>query len=113
MPFIEVKVSVHLDDAKKTAVSEALTKIAGKALGKGESWVMTNIVGDQSMFFQGSSESCAYINVKLFGAASAAGASELTQKATQEMTKLLGIAANRVFVSYFATQQWGYSGQNF
>lgn len=113
MPFIEVKVSVSLDDAKKAALSQEVTKIAGKALGKGESWVMTNIVDNQSLFFQGSADPCAYINVNLYGNASGSGASELTQKVTQVINKQLSIAPGRIFVSFFGTQQWGYNGQNF
>lgn len=113
MPFVDVKVSVALDEPKKAALAQAVVKIAGKALGKGDSWVMTNIEGSKYLYFQGSAEPCAYINVSLYGSASSAGASELTQKLTQTVTQQLGIPAGRVFISYFGTQQWGFNGQNF
>eukprot|EP00796_Vickermania_ingenoplastis_P004437 gene4437-3236_t len=80
MPFLDVKVSKPLDDAAKAALSKSLTKVAGDALGKGESWVMCNIQDNQYITFQNSTDPCVYMNVNVYGSPN--GAAELTKKAT-------------------------------
>lgn len=113
MPLVELKVSAPLDTNQKTAISKSLTTIVGKATGKGEQWVMVNVAENEFIFFQGSAEPCAYVNVKAYGNISDNGASEITQKVSALLKEQLGIPSGRVFVSFFGTQQWGFNGQNF
>ena len=113
MPFIQVKTTATIDDAKKEVLNAELGRITKESLGKGENWVMTGFEGNASLAFQGSTENIAYVEVKAFGAPSAAGADKMTAGVCQLMEKELGIPANRTYVSYWGTDKWGWSGGNF
>lgn len=113
MPFIQVKTTAEIDSAKKAVLNDALCRITKESLGKGENWIMTAYEDKASLCFQGSEENIAYVEVKAFGAPSAAGADKMTAGVCQLMEKELGIPVNRTYVSYWGTDKWGWNGGNF
>ena len=113
MPFINVKTTAAIDSAKKEVLNAELCRITKESLGKGENWVMTGYEENASLAFQGSTDNVAYVEVKAFGAPSAAGADKMTAGVCQLMEKELGIPVNRTYVSYWGTDKWGWNGGNF
>lgn len=113
MPFINMKTTAALDDAKKDALSAELTRITKECLGKGENWVMTGFEESVSLSFQGSTENIVYVEVKAYGTPAATGADKMTAEICALVGKELGIPANRVYVSYWGTNMWGWNGGNF
>ena len=113
MPFINVKTTVALDDAKKEVLNAELASIKKECLGKGEKWVMTSFEGNASLAFQGSTADIAYVEVKAYGEPSAAGADKMTAGVCQLMQTELQIPESRTYVSYWGTDKWGWSGSNF
>ncbi len=113
MPFINMKTTEPLDDAKKDILTKELTRITKDCLGKGENWVMTGFEDSVSMSFQGSTENIVYVEVKAYGAPAAGGADKMTAEICALMEKELAIPANRVYVSYWGTNMWGWNGGNF
>ncbi|MCH5260196.1 MAG: hypothetical protein J1F18_10595 [Lachnospiraceae bacterium] len=113
MPFINTKTTAALSDSKKETLTAEICNIASECLGKGESWVMTGYEDNASLSFRGSTADIAYIEVKTFGTPSPAGAGQMTAKLSSLFERELSISPDRIYVSYFPTDKWGWNGNNF
>ena len=113
MPFISTKTTEALTARQKDQLSASLEQIAKRCLGKGESWVMTGYEDGCSLHFRGSSEGCAYVEVKLFGTPAPAACDAMTGEVCQLFAKELGLSPDRIYVAYYPTDQWGWNGGNF
>ncbi|MCR5708591.1 MAG: hypothetical protein K6G82_10000 [Ruminococcus sp.] len=113
MPFINVKtnVSVSPDAASdiKSALGQAITAIPGKS----EDWLMVGIEPDYLLWFKGTNEPAAMVDVSLYGGASHNAKTTLTSHITGILTNELGISSDRVYVKYIETESWGWNGSNF
>lgn len=113
MPFINVKTNVKVSAEKAKAVKSALGRTITAIPGKSESWLMVGIEDGYKLYFKGSDEPAAMTEVSLFGDASGGALNELTGSITSIMHENLGIAPDRVYVSYMMTENWGWNGSNF
>lgn len=113
MPFIELKTSVSISREKeielKSALGEAITLIPGKS----EQWLMLNFCDEQKMWFKGSDESAAMLEVKIYGSSSASNYDKLTDRLTKIVADILGISSSRIYVKYDEIEYWGFAGSNF
>ena len=111
MPFINVKTNV---DAKekceniKTELGKAITAIPGKS----EGWLMVGIEDNYKLYFRGTAEPAAMVEVSVFGNPSENALETLTSHITGIVTRNLGISSDRVYVSYVSTPDWGWNGSN-
>lgn len=112
MPFINVKTSAAVSKEKCDAIKSALGQAITALPGKSENWLMVGIEPEQILYFQGSDAPAAMVQVQTFGTP-AQGTDALTGKICGILNKELGIAENRVYVSYFGTSNWGWNGNNF
>ncbi len=113
MPFINTKTTVPVDNTKKEALTAALNRITRECLGKGENWVMTGFEDNMNLSFQGSTAAVAYVEVKSFGAPSSSAASRMTAEICALFEQELSIPADRIYIAYFPTENWGWNGNNF
>lgn len=113
MPFINTKTTAPLNKDKKALLTKELSQIAKQCLGKGENWVMVGYEEQVDLSFQGSEENIAYIEVKLYGTPQASACDQMTAQVCDLLEKELGIPSNRIYVSYYPTNQWGWNGGNF
>lgn len=113
MPFINVKtnaeVSAEKADRIKSALGLAITAIPGKS----EGWLMVGIEDNYKLYFKGTEEPAAMVEVSLYGKASENAMGVLTSNITGIMLDVLGISTDRVYVSYMSTLDWGWNGSNF
>ncbi len=113
MPFINVKTNAKLTaglaEQIKTQLGQAITAIPGKS----EGWLMVGIDGDQTLYFRGTADPAAMVSVSLYGSASGNAMDTLTAHITGILTDTLGIASDRIYVSYMCTEHWGWNGSNF
>lgn len=113
MPYINTKTNVEIKKEKKTA----LTKGFGKAvacLGKSESWLMLGFEDNCAMAFRGDeNEPVAFVDVSLYGKASASAYSKMTAEVTGLISKELGIDSDHIYVAYREVENWGWNGDNF
>ena len=113
MPFIQVKTTEPLTAGQKEKLTRELSGITKDCLGKGENWIMLGFEDAAELSFQGSAEKIAYVEVKCYGKPAASGADAMTSRVCGLMETSLGIPANRVYVSYWGTDMWGWNGNNF
>lgn len=113
MPFINVKANVNVAKEKAESIKSALGTAITAIPGKSEGWLMVGIEGDYTLYFKGTDEPAAMVEVQLYGNASGNAMSALTGKITDILSDNLGIPADRVYVSYMCTENWGWNGNNF
>lgn len=112
MPFINVKTNAAVSKEKCEAIKSALGQAITALPGKSEQWLMVGIEPECTLYFQGSDAPCAMVQVQTYGT-NASGTDVLTGKICEILGDNLSIPANRTYVSYFGTPNWGWNGGNF
>ena len=100
---------------KKEVINSIKSKLGSSItlLSKSEDWLMINISDKQTMFFKGSSDDCLILEVKCYGNISSKDSNNFTKEMTDYLSKTLSIDPSRIYINYFSTSLWGYSGFNF
>lgn len=113
MPYIDITTNRPIPKETETALKKTLGQAIEIIPRKSENWLMCAFHGDENICFRGDYESAAYVEVKLFGTIT----NETSALFTAQITKILGmeleIPPDRIYVSYFTTPNWGWSGKNF
>ncbi len=113
MPFINVKTNTEISDSKKESIKTRLGKAITAIPGKSESWLMVGIQPECDLWFRGDPSPAAMIEVSVYGSASSGALSKLTAQLTDIMGDELAIPADRIYVKYASTDDWGWNGSNF
>ena len=100
MPFIELKTSVSISKEKEAELKSAFGEAIAIIPGKSEQWLMLNFCDEQRMWFKGSDESCAILEVKIYGGSSAKNYDKLTAELTEIVSDKLEILSDRIYVIY-------------
>lgn len=112
MPLITTKISKEITKEKEVSLKAQFGK-AIELIGKSENWLMIDFQDNCRLYFKGSDEECAMIEVDLFGKATDNAYGALTEKLTEIVESELGIDRGRIYVKYNEISHWGYSGFNF
>ncbi len=113
MPFIKVNTNAEVTSDKAEKIKSALGLAITAIPGKSEGWLMTEIEGGKSLYFKGTDDPAAMVEVSIYGKASENALGVLTSNITGIMLDELGISTDRVYVSYMFTDHWGWNGSNF
>jgi phenylpyruvate tautomerase PptA (4-oxalocrotonate tautomerase family) len=113
MPFINVKTNTEISDEKKIAVKTAMGKAITAIPGKSETWLMVGIQPNQALYFKGTDEPCAMVDVDILGTAQSADLSNMTAEVCNALEGILDISPSRIYVKYSSTKDWGWNGGNF
>lgn len=104
MPVIHTHVSVSTTPEQREALKSAYGKAITAVPGKSEGWLMCPFEDNMPIYFGGDdSKPAAYVEVNVFGRSVPGSAWE----------KELGIPADRTYIRYTATTDWGWNGGNF
>ena len=113
MPYIKTRLNIELSKEKKELLKNRLG-IAISNLGKSEQWLMVDFDSNCDLYFRGNSDNpIAYVEVKLYGNASADSFDRMTSEISDIFNDILSIDKNNIYVSYFPTDYWGWNGHNF
>ncbi len=114
MPFIETKTTVNLTNQMEEKLKAAYGKDIEIIPGKSENWLMLNFVGGCHMAFRGDAERpCAILDVSMLGSASRQTYDKLTAKLCSDVSEILGIPSDRIYIKYSEHTVWGFDGINF
>lgn len=114
MPFINTKVSVPMSDSQRESVKSKLGKAITCIPGKSEQWLMVGFEDNYDLYFQGNQKApTAFVEVKIYGSASASAYERLTASICQILNTELSIPENRIYVKYEEVDNWGWNGGNF
>lgn len=113
MPFIDVKtnlpVSAQQQETLKARLGQAIEAIPGKS----EQWLMVRVEPECALWFAGTDEPAAMVDVSVYGGASAEAYDALTARICDLLDAVLSLEPSRVYVKYGETPNWGWNGGNF
>ncbi|RSX52265.1 phenylpyruvate tautomerase MIF-related protein [Bifidobacterium samirii] len=116
MPVIHTHVSVKTTKEQREALKTAYGKAVTAVPGKTESWLMCPFEDEMPIYFGGDdSQPAAYVEVNILGRG-AVGRDVWEQMTRDIMAALegtLGVPADRTYIRYTATADWGWNGGNF
>ncbi|MBQ4631591.1 MAG: hypothetical protein IJB70_11475 [Clostridia bacterium] len=113
MPFIDSKITVSVDDAKKEEIKCRLGALMA-SIGKSEAHLMVGIDDNYDLWMAGKKlEKGAYVEVSLLGDAGRAAYENMTKAICDMFAEILGIPGEGVYVKYHPVTDWGWNGANF
>lgn len=113
MPYISTKTNNTITKEQEGVIAKKLGE-AITLLNKSESWLMLDFEDNCRMYFQGSDkDSYVYVEIKLFGKASAEAYDKMTAAVTKIYEETLGVLGKGIYIKYEEVDHWGYDGKNF
>ena len=111
MPLINVRTSLP-EVADSAALLKELSAALAQQTSKPESYVMTLLETAVPMTFGGSTEPCAYVEIKSIGALKPAA---MTSAFCELIESRTGIPASRIYVAFEDVKacSWGWNGNTF
>ncbi len=114
MPFINSKVTVKMSEEKKESIKAKLGDAIALIPGKSENWLMVGFDDCYDLYFQGNKNGeSAFVEVAVYGSASASAYNALTGAICEIFESELSIPKNRIYVKYEEVSNWGWNGANF
>ena len=114
MPYIELKTTAKISDAKKDELTKSFGELIEIIPGKTEEWLMLGFMPECKMAFKGNSDSdTAILEVKILGKTTSAVYEKLTAALTECVSRALNVPSERIYVKYEECSVWGYDGYNF
>lgn len=112
MPFVNVNTNTEISKEQAIALKAQFGK-AIENLGKTESWLMVGFNGGIPLYFKGDDAPAAFVDISVFGSSTDAQCEKMTAAVCGIIEKELGIPADRTYVKYSGTSQWGWNNMNF
>lgn len=109
MPYINVNLSQELTLEKKEVLKSEIGKILN-LIGKSEQHLMVDVEDGKTMYFKGKKESCAYIDVRIYGACGYELKDKFTRALFDVIEKVAGIKKDNIFVTVQEFANWGMNG---
>jgi phenylpyruvate tautomerase PptA (4-oxalocrotonate tautomerase family) len=113
MPYVHLRTTEPKSEATQTALVKELTDIIAKDFNKDAGWVMVSCSFDKHIHFQGSADKACYVRVELMGEPNPADTAKASTDICAAVERELGVPQDRVYITYFPTDNWGYNGGNF
>ena len=114
MPYIDVRSNITLVPEKTEQLKTDLARVLADSFpGKTENWLMLAFRGGEDMYFAGSAEPCAMVDVSIFGSQLKKNYDRMTKAVCALLEETCGIPADRVYVKYTEYDKWGWNGSNF
>lgn len=110
MPYINVKTSVAVDENKKIAIQEKLTKAISIIPGKGSSYFMCSVEDNISFMFHFDKDPAAFVEVKLLGKSTKEAYGNLTAEICNILQKEIGVSGEYCYVQFTEVENWGFNG---
>jgi phenylpyruvate tautomerase PptA (4-oxalocrotonate tautomerase family) len=113
MPFIDSKVTVKMSEEKKEQVKSRLGQ-AVSIIGKPESYLMVGFEDEYELYFAGQRvDRGAFVSVQIFGGVRSDQSNKLTGEISKILSEELDIPADKIYIAYQGTENWGFNGRNF
>ena len=114
MPYIETKTNRKITEEQKKELKERFADAITLIKGKSEEWLMLGFVSDITMAFRGDMDTpAAMVEVDIFGKASDAEYNALTERICADISEVIAVPSDRIYVKYRECDRWGYNGFNF
>ena len=114
MPYIEVKLSIELNDSQKDELEAKLVQAVSSAFSKPNAYIMTNIEDEKSLYMGGKKvEKGAYIEVKALGTVAKPSCQTATKEICDMLTNDYCLNGAQIHITYQPVDLWGWNGSMF
>jgi len=110
MPYISMKTNVMVEPQQETALKAGFGKAISLIPGKSEGWLMTTVEGSVPLYFKGTDEPAAFVEVKLLGASTRDAYEKLAGAISDLLKEQLSIPADRIYIQYEECKLWAWNG---
>lgn len=114
MPFINSKVTVKMDEEKKTKIKAELGNLISLIPGKSEAWLMVGFEDSYSLYFKGEKkDKAAFVEIKIFGGADKTSKDKLVSEISSLFEKELEIPKDSIYITIDEVKDWAWNGAMF
>jgi len=112
MPLLTIKTNTEINDTPGLAL--VASKTVAEILAKPESYVMINIIPEQTLIFAGTNEPAALLELKSLGLPESSTA-EFSNTLAELINQQLGINKSRIYIEFSNPERhmWGWNGATF
>lgn len=112
MPYLHIHTNIAVDDHADFLA--CCSRETASALGKPESYVMVELSDDRAMFFAGSDQPLAFVELKSLGL-STADTAAVSNHISKVIHRQLGIDSSRIYIEFEAPERamFGWKGATF
>ena len=104
---IQTKVNVAISPEQEARLKTSFGELM-PLLYKTEDWLMLSFEDHCRLYFKGSGEAAAFVEVKLYGAADRGAYNKMTAAVTALLNKELNIPSERIYVDVYKRQGYSY-----
>ena len=110
MPCIILKTNISISAARAAELKTALAVSWEKIPTKRERWLMISMEDNLQMFFDGRDTPAAFINFKIHGdyTPGPENCEMLSEEFMTDVSQVLGIQKERIFVAHVECPSWGW-----
>lgn len=113
MPFVQIKTNTSITSVQQQRLKTQLGQDISTLPGKSEQWLMISFEPETHLWFRGTAEPAALVEVSAFGEIAPSAATAFTSQLCALLHDELGLSPDRIYVKYMSTPTWGWNGQNF
>ena len=116
MPVIYTHASTPIPPTARESLKQTFGQAISLVPGKSESWLMVGFDENTPLYFRGDdSAPAAFVDVSIYGRGEppASAFAELTPIITRALGEQLDIPADRIYIKYSQSEDFGWNGANF
>ena len=113
MPYIHVTTNEIVPEDVAQSIKTELGRAIEAIPGKTEGWLMVSVTPEALLWFQGTDEPAAMVEVSVYGGADSDDCDALTGRICDILQGTLGLDAARIYVKHTQTPDWGWNGRDF
>ena len=110
MPYVHIRTTAEMDNAKKSALLEAIASMLPILPGKNRGNAMVDLEGGCFMAMGDPTIPCAFCEIRLYKQSPADAKEKFAAALTELLEKELGIPADHVYLNYMEMDHWGLRG---
>ena len=112
MPLLTITTNIKIDNANELALTAS--KTVAELLGKPESYVMIDVMPEQTLVFAGNNEPTAFMTLKSLGLDESSTA-DYSSTLCELVNQQLGINKSRIYIEFSNPERhmWGWNGATF
>ena len=111
MPFIKIKTSCGITAAQEKSIKTLMGKAIALVPGKSEQYLLMELEDSRRLWLRGKNDSpIAYIEAAVFANEAHLGYDAFTACVTYELSEILDIAPDHVYIKFEDIPAWGVQG---
>lgn len=114
MPYIQIRLSIKLDENQKADLQSKLTDVVSLAFSKPKNYIMAEVQDECPLYMAGNKvEKSAYISVSLLGSVPKDKCNMVTQKTCEILSQEYDLDGSKIYITFHPTELWGWNGMMF